>query len=42
MLFSQLTISEIADEFGYTDESHFCKQFKKFTGSTPTAFRKRD
>ncbi|PLK43416.1 AraC family transcriptional regulator [Emticicia sp. TH156] len=42
LLFSRLTISEIADEFGYTDESHFCKQFKKFTGSTPTAFRKRD
>ncbi len=42
LLFSQLTITEIADEFGYTDESHFCKQFKKFTGSTPTAFRRRD
>lgn len=40
LLYSQLTISEIADEFGYIDESHFCKQFKKFTGSTPTAFRK--
>jgi AraC family L-rhamnose operon regulatory protein RhaS len=42
LLYSQMTISEIADEFGYTDESHFCKQFKKFTGSTPTAFRKKD
>ena len=41
LLYSQLTITEIADEFGYTDESHFCKQFKKFTGSTPTAFRKK-
>lgn len=40
LLYSQLTISELADEFGYIDESHFCKQFKKFTGSTPTAFRK--
>lgn len=40
LLYSQLTIGEIADEFGYIDESHFCKQFKKFTGSTPTAFRK--
>jgi AraC family transcriptional regulator, L-rhamnose operon regulatory protein RhaS len=40
LLYSSLTLSEIADEFGYTDESHFCKQFKKFTGSTPTAFRK--
>lgn len=40
LLYSQLTVGEIADEFGYIDESHFCKQFKKFTGSTPTAFRK--
>ncbi|GGD69192.1 transcription regulator [Emticicia aquatilis] len=40
LLYSQLTIGEIADEFGYIDESHFCKQFKKFTGSTPTNFRK--
>lgn len=40
LLYSQLTISEIAEEFGYNDESHFCKQFKKFTGNTPTAFRK--
>lgn len=42
LLYSQMTISEIAEEFGYTDESHFCKQFKKFTGSTPTDFRKKD
>lgn len=41
LLYSQLTISEIAEEFGYNDESHFCKQFKKFTGYTPTTFRKR-
>ncbi len=40
LLYSQMTVGEIADEFGFIDESHFCKQFKKFTGSTPTAFRK--
>lgn len=40
LLYSQLTLTEIADEFGYTDESHFCKQFRKYTGNTPTAFRK--
>lgn len=40
LLYSQLSVAEIADEFGYLDESHFCKQFKKFTGRTPTAFRK--
>ncbi|PQA56933.1 AraC family transcriptional regulator [Siphonobacter curvatus] len=42
LLYSQLSLKEIADEFGYTDESHFCKQFRKYTGTTPTLFRKRD
>jgi len=42
LLYSQLSFSEIADEFGYTDESHFCKQFRKYTGHTPTEFRKMD
>ncbi|GGB81971.1 helix-turn-helix transcriptional regulator [Dyadobacter sediminis] len=41
LLYSQLTLSEIADEFGYTDESHLCKQFRKYTGTTPIAFRMR-
>ncbi|WAC14758.1 helix-turn-helix domain-containing protein [Dyadobacter pollutisoli] len=41
LLYSQLTLTEIADEFGYTDESHLCKQFRKYTGSSPTTFRKR-
>lgn len=41
LLYSQLTIGEIANEFGYIDESHFCKQFKKFKGSTPSTFRKK-
>jgi AraC family transcriptional regulator, L-rhamnose operon regulatory protein RhaS len=40
LMYSQLSLSGIADEFGYTDESHFCKQFRKYTGSTPTQFRK--
>lgn len=40
LLYSSWTLAQVADEFGYTDESHFCKQFKKYTGHTPTAFRK--
>jgi AraC-like DNA-binding protein len=39
--YSQHSLTEIADEFGFTDESHFCKQFRKYTGNTPTAFRKK-
>ncbi|MFN3378884.1 MAG: helix-turn-helix domain-containing protein [Runella zeae] len=40
LLYSSMTLTEIAHEFGFTDESHFCKQFRKYTGSNPTAFRK--
>jgi len=39
LIYSQLTIAEISDEFGFTDESHFCKQFKKYKGLTPSEFR---
>ncbi|OOQ60062.1 AraC family transcriptional regulator [Mucilaginibacter pedocola] len=38
--YGQRSLSEIAFEFGYTDESHFSKQFRKYTGTTPSAFRK--
>ncbi|ADB40123.1 helix-turn-helix domain-containing protein [Spirosoma linguale] len=41
LLYSSLNLAQIADEFGYTDESHLCKQFRKYTGSTPSDFRKR-
>jgi AraC family L-rhamnose operon regulatory protein RhaS len=41
LLYSQHTLTQIADEFGYTDESHLCKQFRKYNGSSPSAFRKR-
>ncbi len=37
---SSLTISEIAAELGYTDESHLSRQFRKHHGISPTAFRK--
>lgn len=40
LLYSQLPLANIAYEFGYTDESHLCKQFRKYTGHTPSAFRK--
>ena len=40
LLYSSLNLGEIAHEFGYTDESHLCRQFRKYTGSTPTAFRR--
>ncbi len=41
LLYSSMTLAQIADEFGYTDESHLCKQFRKYTGYTPSTFRRR-
>lgn len=35
------SISEIANDFGYTDQSHFTHFFKRETGFTPHAFRSR-
>jgi len=34
------SISEIAEELGYADVSHFCKIFKKYTSYTPSEYRK--
>jgi AraC-like DNA-binding protein len=38
--FSDLRINEIAHSFGFTDESHFNKFFKKNKGVSPVMFRK--
>jgi AraC-like DNA-binding protein len=37
---SDLRLSEIADELGFTDESHLAKTFRKYKGVSPTDFRK--
>jgi YesN/AraC family two-component response regulator len=39
LLYSALSLTEIADEFGFTDESYMSKQFKKYTGVSPGDFR---
>ncbi|RDC54555.1 AraC family transcriptional regulator [Pedobacter chinensis] len=38
--FSDLTISEIADEMNFTDESHLNKTFKAAFGQTAKQYRK--
>lgn len=38
--FSDMRINEIASEFGFTDESHFNKFFRKQRGIGPTQYRK--
>ncbi|WP_215235479.1 helix-turn-helix domain-containing protein [Dyadobacter linearis] len=41
LLYSKRSLTEIADEFGYTDESHLCRQFRKYAGVSPASFRQR-
>ncbi|ASZ13432.1 AraC family transcriptional regulator [Chitinophaga pendula] len=38
--YSNMRIGEIAAELGFTDESHLNRAFKKYKGSSPSAFRK--
>lgn len=40
LLHSQMRISEIVGELGFTDESHLNRLFKKYRGVNPSAFRK--
>lgn len=39
LLFSNLSVSEIAKELGYSNLPHFIRQFKAITGTTPTKYR---
>lgn len=38
---SDMRITEIADEFGFTDKSHLNRFFKKSRGITPSGYRKK-
>ncbi|RFS26350.1 AraC family transcriptional regulator [Chitinophaga silvatica] len=40
LLHSDMRISEMVVELGFTDESHLNRFFKKQKGMSPTAFRK--
>ncbi len=39
LMFSTDAISDIAEQCGYRNTEHFCRQFKKITGSTPRKYR---
>lgn len=38
----QVSARQIAEELGYKNVTHFCRQFKKFTGQTPMEYRRTD
>lgn len=40
LMHSDLRVNEIADELGFTDESHLAKMFKKYNGVSPSDFRR--
>jgi AraC family transcriptional regulator, L-rhamnose operon regulatory protein RhaS len=42
LLYSNAGLAKIADEFGFTDESHLCRQFRKYAGLSPGDFRNRN
>jgi AraC family transcriptional activator of pobA len=39
LVFTRLTVGEIAYDLAFADPSHFGRFFKKQTGTTPQAFR---
>lgn len=41
LAYSSLTVSQIAGELGFTDESHLSRQFRKYSGVSPMEYRKR-
>lgn len=39
LVYEQLTLTEIANDMGYSSVAHLSKQFKKVTGLTPSFFK---
>jgi AraC family transcriptional regulator len=40
MLTSEMVLSELAIACGFSDQAHFCKLFRRYTGKTPGAWRR--
>ena len=40
LFYDELNMNEIADKLGYSSVQHLSTQFKKVTGSTPSAYKK--
>jgi AraC family transcriptional regulator len=42
LAYREMNISELADDLGYSSVAHFSAQFKKITGTTPSAYKALD
>ena len=42
LLHTDMRINEIVEEFGFTDESHLNRLFRKYKGISPTEFKKKN
>lgn len=41
LVFSKKSLAEVASEFGFADQSHFAKEFRRIMGDTPRKYRER-
>jgi AraC-like DNA-binding protein len=41
LVFSHKTLAEVASEVGFADQSHFAREFRRFIGESPSAYRAR-
>jgi AraC-like DNA-binding protein len=41
LVFSRKSLADVASEFGFADQSHFTKEFRRIMGETPSAYRRR-
>ena len=41
LVFSRKSLAEVATEYGFADQSHFTKEFRRFMEETPRAYRAR-
>jgi AraC-like DNA-binding protein len=41
LVYTKKSLAEIASVYGFSDQSHFTKEFRRFFGETPSAYRTR-
>ena len=41
LVFTRKSLAEVATEYGFADQSHFTKEFRRFMNETPRAYRAR-